>query len=191
MNPDSSYTSTEQETLLQVAHDGIRHGLNRGSPAPVDSADYSNSLRMKGASFVTLKSAGALRGCIGTLEATRPLVEDVNENAFAAAFRDPRFPPLSDRELSELHISISILSSPEPMEFGSEQDLLGQIRVGIDGLILEEGYRRGTFLPAVWEALPDPQSFFRQLKIKAGLHPDYWSASLRVYRYHAEVIDRA
>jgi hypothetical protein len=190
MKPDSSYTSTEQETLLQVAYDGISHGLSRGSPASVDLTDYSNSLQIKAASFVTLKSAGALRGCIGTLEAIRPLVEDVNENAFAAAFRDPRFPPLSDRELGELHISISILSPPEPMAFRSEPDLLEQIRVGIDGLILEEGYHRGTFLPAVWEALPEPQSFFRQLKIKAGLQPDYWSSTLRIYRYHAEVIDR-
>ena len=190
MKPDSAYTSTEQETLLQVAHAGISHGLSSGTPAPIDLAGYSNSLRIRAASFVTLKSAGALRGCIGTLEAIRPLVEDVNENAFAAAFRDPRFPPLSDRELGELHISISILSPPEPMAFRSEPDLLEQIRVGIDGLILEEGYHRGTFLPAVWEALPEPQSFFRQLKIKAGLQPDYWSSTLRIYRYHAEVLDR-
>ena len=137
---------------------------------------------------MTLKYAGSLRGCIGTLQAIRPLVADVNENAYAAAFRDPRFTPLSHRELSELHISISILSSPEPIRFFSEQDLIGQLRVGIDGLILEEEHHRGTFLPAVWETLPDPRAFLAQLKIKAGLHPGYWSSTLRIYRYQTEVI---
>lgn len=189
MKPGSSYTDADQETLLRVAHNAIGHGLRNGAPASIELAGYSNSLQGKTASFVTLKCAGSLRGCIGTLQAIRPLVEDVNENAYAAAFRDPRFPPLSDRELSGLQISISILSSPEPLAFRSERDLLDQLRVGVDGLILEEGHHRGTFLPAVWEALPDPRAFFRQLKIKTGLQPDYWSATLRVYRYQSEVIN--
>lgn len=189
MNPLSSLNDTEQNTLLQIAHTGIRHGLSNSAPPSVAPDDYVNSLRKKAASFVTLKRAGSLRGCIGTLEATRPLVEDVNENAFAAAFRDPRFPPLSETELTDLHISISILSAPEAMAFRSEQDLLDQLRVGIDGLILQEGYRRGTFLPAVWESLSEPRSFLRQLKLKAGLHPDHWSTTLCVFRYHTEVID--
>jgi uncharacterized protein len=191
MRQGTSYSGADQEVLLQIAHNAIGHGLRSGTTASIELTGYSNSLQERAASFVTLKSAGSLRGCIGTLQAIRPLAEDVNENAYAAAFRDPRFPPLSDRELNGLQISISILSSPEPVICRSERDLLDQLRAGIDGLILEEGHRRGTFLPAVWEALPDPLAFLRQLKIKAGLHPDYWSATLRVYRYQAEVIDQA
>jgi AmmeMemoRadiSam system protein A len=191
MNQTSSYTDADRETLLQVARNAIGHGLRRGIPASIEPETYSTSLREKAASFVTLKCEGSLRGCIGTLQAIRALVDDVNENAYAAAFRDPRFPPLSDRELNGLQISISVLSAPEPLSFRSEVDLVDQLRAGVDGLILEEGRNRGTFLPAVWEALPDPTAFLRQLKMKAGLHPDYWSETLRVYRYHAEVIDRA
>jgi len=190
MKPNLLYTNTDHEALLSVAHNAISHGLSNGAPAAVELDSYSNSLREQAASFVTLKYAGSLRGCIGTLQAVRPLVADVNENAYSAAFHDPRFLPLSHRELSGLHISISILSSPEPIGFASEQDLLGQLRIGIDGLILEEEHHRSTFLPAVWESLPDPQSFLRQLKIKAGLHPDYWSTTLRIHRYHTEVIGR-
>lgn len=188
MDSNSSFCKSDQEILLNIAHDAIYNGLHNDRPAAVDPADYSAALKGEAASFVTLKSAGTLRGCIGSLEAVRPLVEDVNENAYAAAFRDPRFPPLSNRELEGLHISISVLSLPEAITFRSEQDLLEQLRAGIDGLILEEGRFRGTFLPAVWESLPNPQTFLRQLKLKAGLHPDYWSETLRVYRYHAEEI---
>lgn len=184
------YTTADQETLLRVAHDAISHGLRNGGPAEIELEAYSNFLQERAASFVTLKISGALRGCIGTLQAIRPLVEDVNENAFGAAFRDPRFLPLSDRDADDLQISISILSTPEPIKFHSEQDLLDQVRAGIDGLILEEGHHRGTFLPAVWESLPYPQEFFRQLKIKAGLHPDYWSTTLRIYRYQTETINQ-
>ena len=190
MEPNPLYTATDHEALLSVAHNAISHGLTKGAPAAVDFSSYSKPLQGQAASFVTLKFAGSLRGCIGTLQAVRPLVADVNENAYAAAFRDPRFLPLSERELKGLHISISILSSPEPISFLSEQDLLSQIRVGIDGLILEEDYHRGTFLPAVWESLPDPRAFLRQLKIKAGLHPDYWSTTLRIHRYQTDVINR-
>lgn len=185
------FTKTDQESLLQVAHDAISHGLRNRAPGTIELATYSNTLQKRAASFVTLKISGSLRGCIGTLQAIRPMVEDVNENAYAAAFRDPRFLPLSDQELSELEICISILTSPEPMNFHSEHDLLEQLRAGIDGLILEEGHHRGTFLPTVWESLPDPRNFFRQLKVKAGLHPDHWSTSLRIFRYETVIIDSA
>ena len=124
-----------------------------------------------------------LRGCIGTLEACRPLAEDVSRNAWAAAFRDPRFPPLQESELAGLDIHISVLSEAEPVTFGSEQDLLGRIRPGVDGLILEERSARGTFLPSVWESLPEPEQFLAHLKLKAGLPADYWSASVRMWRY--------
>ena len=188
MEPPSSFNAAEQNTLLDVAFQAIAHGVQHGIPGSLQPAQYSAPLRATRATFVTLKIGDNLRGCIGTLQAVRPVVEDVNENAFAAAFRDPRFPPLAEPELAELSISISVLSAAEPMTFASEPDLVAQLRPGIDGLILEEGYRRGTFLPAVWESLPEPRAFLRQLKLKAGLHPDHWSERLRVYRYHTEVI---
>ena len=190
MYPETAYSKIDHETLLQIAHDAISHGLRHGGPADVAPEAYPKSLQAQAASFVTLKCAGLLRGCIGTLQAVRPLVTDVNKNAYAAAFHDPRFLPLSDRELTDLQISISVLTTPEAMSFRSQQDLLEQLQAGVDGLILEEGAERGTFLPTVWESLPDPGEFLRQLKVKAGLHPDYWSATLRIYRYRTEVIDR-
>ena len=143
-------------------------------------------LKEERATFVTLTIGGALRGCIGMLEACRPLVEDVAENACAAAFDDPRFEPLSKEEFDELDIHISVLSPPEEMTFVSEKDLLERVRPGVDGLILQEGGRRGTFLPSVWEELPDKELFLMHLKMKAGLPNTYWSDSLRVFRYTAE-----
>jgi len=191
MQAGRMFTDTEQASLLSIAYNAIAGGVRNGIAGAIEPAHYTDKLRAVSATFITLKIADALRGCIGTLEAARPLVLDVHENAFAAAFRDPRFPPVAERELDGLQISISVLSCPEPMAFGSEQELLDQLRSGVDGLILEEGYRRSTFLPAVWESLPHPQAFFRQLKLKAGLRPDHWSDTLRVYRYHTEVIGGA
>ena len=128
MKLNSAFTNTDHESLLEVAHNAISLGLRNGAPAAIELTDFSDTLQKRAASFVTLKSAGSLRGCIGTLQALRPLVADVNQNAYAAAFCDPRFLPLSDQELSGLQISISILSSPEPMSFHSEQDLINQLR---------------------------------------------------------------
>jgi len=105
-----------------------------------------------------------------------------------AAFRDPRFPPLAADEFDELDIHLSILTPAEPVSFTSEQELITQLQPGIDGLILEEGHRRGTFLPSVWEQLPEPQQFLRHLKQKAGLSPDYWSENIRISRYRTEMI---
>ena len=141
---------------------------------------------MERATFVTLNKFGELRGCIGHLEAIQPLIADVAENAFNAAFRDPRFQPVTASEFGDLEVHISVLSPPEPMVFTSEADLLRQIRPGIDGLILEDGAYRGTFLPSVWEQLPDPAQFLAHLKMKAGLPPNYWSDTLKVSRYTTE-----
>ena len=138
------------------------------------------------ACFVTLTINDELRGCIGTLEAYRPLYQDLAENSRASALRDPRFPPLREQELEAVEIHISILSPPEPMEFRSEVDLLEQIRPGVDGLILTEGGHRGTFLPSVWEQLPTPELFLGHLKQKAGLPPTYWSNTLEISRYTTE-----
>jgi len=176
----------DRAVLLGVARESIRHGLRESSVLSLRLADYSRTLCREGASFVTLKRYGELRGCIGTLAAMQPLVENVNANAYSAAFRDPRFPPLAGSELAGLDIHISVLGTPEPMNFRSEHDLLRQLRPGEDGLIVEEGSRRGTFLPSVWEQLPQPGEFLRHLKIKAGLPEDYWSQTLRVRRYAVE-----
>ncbi|MEJ2388198.1 MAG: AmmeMemoRadiSam system protein A [Chromatiaceae bacterium] len=176
----------EQRALLEVARQSIDHGLREGRLLAVDPAAYPPRLRTPGAAFVTLHERGELRGCIGHLEAIGPLVRDVAENAFAAAFRDPRFPPLQPHERDHLEIEISVLTAPEPLDCASEDQLLHQIVPGRDGLILAEERARGTFLPAVWEGLPDPRDFIRHLKIKAGLGPDHWSDAIRVWRYHTQ-----
>ena len=176
----------QRDTLLAIARQSIDHGLSHGRPLPVNPGDYPAPLQQLRATFVTLHENSQLRGCIGTLEAHRALVEDVAENAFSAAFRDPRFAPVSAAEHDRLDLDISVLSPATPMQFDSEQDLLRQLRPGIDGLVLEDGPYRGTFLPSVWEQLPEPLDFLRQLKRKAGLSADYWSPSLKVSRYVTE-----
>lgn len=174
------------ERLLEVAEQSIWHGLATGHPLPVHPPDEPDPLREPGASFVTLSRHGRLRGCIGTIEPLRPLVDDVAHNACAAAFRDPRFLPITEAELPELELQISLLTAPQPLVFDSEAELLGQLRPGRDGLILHDGGHRGTLLPAVWASVPDPAEFLRQLKIKAGLPPDWWSDTLQVARYRTE-----
>lgn len=184
-----SLNKENRQRLLELAKHSIVHGLQKGRPLKINPDDYPAELTELRATFVTLEINKQLRGCIGMLEAVRPLVEDIAENAFSAAFNDPRFPPLDASELDDLEIHLSILTPAEPVVFSSEQDLVSQLQPGIDGLILQEGHRRGTFLPSVWESLPEPRQFLRHLKQKAGLPPDYWSNNIRIYRYHAEIID--
>ncbi len=174
-----------QNLLLQVARNAIFRVLEPTEKVP-NLGSFPDELMEERATFVTLELGGRLRGCIGMLEACRPLAEDVAHNACAAAFEDPRFPPLSRDEFELLEIHISVLSPPEEIIFSAEADLLAQIRPGVDGLILQEGYRRGTFLPSVWEELPEKEHFLAHLKLKAGLPKTYWSESLRVFRYAAE-----
>jgi len=176
----------QRSTLLALARESIAHGLDQGCPLPVAPSDYPADLRARRATFVTLETEGTLRGCIGHLEAVQPLVLDVAENAFAAAFRDPRFQPLTRPELTRISIEVSVLTPSRPLSFTSEAELLRIIEPGRDGLILEEGTARGTFLPTVWESLPEPRAFLRQLKQKAGLPPDHWSDRIRVRRYRTE-----
>jgi AmmeMemoRadiSam system protein A len=185
-SPEEPLDAEQRRTLLDLARRSIAHGLAEGRALPVAVDDYDPALRARRAAFVTLHEQGRLRGCIGHLEAVQPLVGDVAENAFAAAFRDPRFPPVTAEELDELHIEISVLTSPRPLAFSSEADLLAKLEPGRDGLILEDGRARGTFLPTVWETLPGPAEFLRHLKLKAGLPPDHWSDTLRVSRYRTE-----
>lgn len=180
---------SDKKQLLNLAAASVKYGLEHHTPLPVNPADYPPALQQIRASFVTLTINQQLRGCLGTLEAHCPLVADVIENAFAAAFRDPRFNPLQESEYHQLQYHISILNPPRPMQFDSEADLIARLRPGIDGLILEDLGRRGTFLPIVWESLPDAAQFLQHLKIKAGLSPSHWSPTLAVKRYTVENIE--
>lgn len=121
---------------------------------------------------------------MGSLQATRPLVQDVAQNSFSAGFRDPRFPPLLEMEYKQTHLHISILEPAQPMSFSNEEDLLRQVVPGEDGLILSVDGKQGTFLPSVWETLPEKQDFWRALKLKAHLKEDFWSDRIQVSRYH-------
>ncbi len=166
---DHTLNEQQRAVLLQTARESIRTGLREGHPLVVNPADFEEALQAERATFVTLNEDGKLRGCIGHLEAIQPLIRDVADNAFSAAFQDSRFPPVSEREFDRLEIHISVLSPPQPLSFASEEDLLRQIRPGVDGLILQDGYYRGTFLPSVWEQLPRQEEFLAHLKLKAGL----------------------
>ncbi len=180
----------ERHTLLGVARRSIDEGLRAGTPLEVDVAEYAGQLREVRACFVTLRMADdALRGCIGSSEAVRPLVADVAHNAWAAANSDPRFDPLRPEEFAALHVHISVLNPLEPLPAKSEEELLEHIRPGIDGLLVQEGSQRGTLLPAVWESLPDARRFLYEVRRKAGLPGNYWSASLSFSRYTAESFD--
>ncbi len=175
--------------LLRLARESIGHGLSSGKPVPVALESFHEDLRQPGAAFVTLHKHGELRGCIGNLTARQALARDVADNAFAAAFRDQRFSPLSDDEFEAIHIHISVLTPQERLLVNSEEELLEIIEPELDGISLEEGYFRSTFLPAVWEQLPDKSDFLKHLKLKAGLPLDYWSESIEFYRYRTLSIE--
>lgn len=183
------YNAADKQTLLDIARDSISYGLDHHCALPLVIEDYPPQLIISRATFVTLKIAGDLRGCIGTLQAYRPLVEDVANNAYAAAFRDPRFAALEANEFAQLQYHISILNPAEPLLVKSETELLTQLRPGVDGLVLEDHHYRSTFLPAVWESLPTPQQFVQHLKQKAGLPVSYWSETIRFKRYTVEDIE--
>jgi len=172
-----------ETVLLRTAHAAIAHEIAHQAPLPVRSADYPLALQAQRATFVTLFEDGALRGCIGSLEARRRLIEDVAENACAAAFRDPRFSPVRPDELGRLDIHISILSPMEDLAVASRQELESKLRPGRDGLVLDDGYHRSTFLPSVWDSLPDPHSFVQHLLLKGGFPTDTWPPTMRVSRY--------
>lgn len=182
--PFTSLNDNDKKVLRQMAQDSIHYGLQHHRPLPVNLNDFNEPLTAQGASFVTLNLNHQLRGCIGTLEAYQPLVKDVADHAFAAAFRDPRFAPVTADEEQHLELHISVLSKPVPIEFSDEADLLTKIEPGIDGLILEDKYHKGTFLPSVWEQLATPGEFLNHLKLKAGLKQDDWNEDIRVFRYH-------
>jgi uncharacterized protein len=185
----NNYTEKERQILLNIVDDAIKFGFAEYKILKPNLANYSQKLAEFGASFVTIELANELRGCIGTLEAYQPLIQDVAQNAFSAAFQDPRFNPLTIEEYPKITKHISILSKPEPVIFSSEKDLLNKIRPNIDGLILSDRGYRGTFLPVVWESLPIPELFLKHLKLKAGLPENYWSNTIKIKRYTTEYID--
>ena len=174
--------------LVLLAAASIDHGLKHGAPLPVKLEQQASELKDNGASFVTLKQNGQLRGCIGSPRAHRSLVQDVADNAFKAAFRDRRFPVLTPKERSGLDLSIAVLSPQTPMRFGNETDFLQQLRAGRDGLIIADGHKRALFLPAVWEQLPEPEIFVQHLKRKAGMTSDHWSTSFQAWRFVTESV---
>jgi uncharacterized protein len=167
------------EILLAIARAAIARELGRETRSPEDAP----WLHEPGATFVTLRQGGELRGCIGSLEPRRPLVQDVKANAVNAAFRDPRFRPLHLAELDKTHVEVSLLSALEPIPFQDEQHALAQLEPGVHGVTFEYGYHKSTFLPQVWEELPDVHEFVAHLKQKAGLPPDFWDPEVKLARY--------
>lgn len=177
--------SGTRTTLLMAARHSIDHHLDGREYMP-DDTPANPVLRELLASFVTLKRHGVLRGCIGSLEPRRSLLHDVIANARAAAFEDPRFPPLLAPEMENLHIEISVLSTAQPISVRNRAELLLILKPHEDGLIVQDGRQRATFLPSVWSSLPDPENFYDSLMRKAGLGRDHWSSKLKFFRYQTE-----
>lgn len=182
-------TAAEGRVLAGLAVVAVRSALLGGPTAPAEPAEAS--LRAPGASFTTLERGGRLRGCIGTLTAVRPLFQDVVRNALRA-MRDPRLPPVVATEWTELDVSVSVLTPPERLVVADRDHLLAEIRPGVDGLLLTDGQRRSTFLPSVWEKLPEAGVFLDHLLVKGGWRAGGWPADLRVSRYRSiEFSDRS
>lgn len=176
-------STNKGQILLPIARASISEALEKDHE-PVDDLILNETwLQQKAACFVTLTQQEQLRGCIGTLEAYRPLLDDVQHNARAAAFKDPRFSPLTGDELGRTEIEISLLSPMQAMDFSDEQEALKLLQPGTDGLVFEFDRYRSTFLPQVWEQLPDATDFIAHLKQKAGLPADFWADNVKLYRY--------
>lgn len=168
-------TPDEQKILLRLAREAMERGVRGVESPPLDLAALPPALREEGSTFVTLMSHGQLRGCVGSLEAYQSLAEDVRVHAVAAALKDPRFPPVQEEELSGIQIEVSRLTHPFPLEYKDAEDLLAKLRPHVDGVILRDDfYHRATFLPQVWEKIPDPAEFLNNLCYKMGVEPELW-----------------
>ncbi|OGB51865.1 MAG: AMMECR1 domain-containing protein [Burkholderiales bacterium RIFOXYC12_FULL_60_6] len=183
MHIDTDLPSAHGQLLLQIARAAISNVLGQAVVPPEPVGQSADVLQASGASFVTLSQHGQLRGCIGSLQAHRPLIKDIQANAVAAALHDPRFAPLTLAELDITTVEVSVLSAMQPLPFTSEAHALAQLRPGVDGVVFEFGRYRSTFLPQVWEQLPDAGEFMAHLKHKAGLAPDFWAPGVRLQRY--------
>ena len=181
-----SFDARQRQQLLSLARESIGAGLSTRTRIPFSASAIDVGLEVPRATFVTLRIEGQLRGCCGSLEAQQSVAEDVWRNAWASAFSDPRFPPLSADEYPRCDLHVSVLSELEPLIVSDEAQLLRELQPGVDGLLLKAGMSQATFLPAVWQQLPNPGEFVRQLKLKAGWRSDSWPADARVYRYTTE-----
>lgn len=179
---EDKLTVEEKQTLLDIARQSIASAVKGQRNPAVDPALLTSRLKEQGVSFVTLTMHGELRGCIGALEPYQSLADDVHEHAVAAAMHDPRFPPLGPDELDKIHVEVSRLGLPYPLEYSTAEDLIQKLRPHVDGVILRDGMRRATFLPQVWEKIPDPAKFLDNLCYKMGAAPDTWR------RKHLEVL---
>ncbi len=182
------FSNDDKKLLLKQAKTSIQYGLEHCSCVNINNIEFPKSISKIQACFVTLHINNNLRGCIGSLNASQPLIINVNNNAYAAAIEDPRFPKLTKSEFNEINIDISILSSSVEINFFDELDLLSQLRVGIDGLIFEYKHHRATYLPSVWDSLTSPDLFLNSLKEKAGLKSTFWSKDIKCYRYTTEIV---
>ena len=175
-----------RKKLLEVAVRALLSTARKGKAPEIDLATFPAPLQTIAPAFVTLNLESRLRGCIGSLAPYQPLARDVLVNAVKAGFKDPRFKPVTEDEIQQAEIEIAVLSHPAPMIFADEANLRSQLRPGEDGLILQDGNRRGTFLPKVWDSLDSPEAFLNGLKVKAGLARDHWSDSILISRYITE-----
>ena len=183
----TSLTAEEKQTLLKMARQALEAGVKKQPLPPLEPAALSSTLQEPGAAFVTLTVHGELRGCIGALEPYQSLAEDVREHAVAAGLEDYRFPPVRAEELEDIEIEVSRLTFPEPLEYMDADDLLTKLRPSQDGVILRDGFRRATFLPQVWEKVPDKEDFLSQLCWKMGAQGDLWRHKhLEVLVYQVE-----
>lgn len=182
--PCFELTEQQQHTLLTIARESIAYGIQHGCALPVTPHCYDDELQRAGSCFVTLHLNGDLKGCIGSLKAYQPLVIDVAEHAFAAAFRDSRFPPVTQTDLPHLTIEISVISPQTEIPCDSEATLLAALTPLEDGLTIQDGFATATFLPSVWEQLPDKVEFLDHLRVKAGLSQKHWSSTFKAFRYH-------
>jgi AmmeMemoRadiSam system protein A len=177
----------EQKILLRLARQALECGVRSEKLPPLDKSALPARLWEDGATFITLTQDGQLRGCIGALEPYQPLAEDVREHAVAAALEDPRFPPVKERELNRIQIEVSRLTRPVPLEYRDASDLLSRLRPHVDGVVLRDGPRRSTFLPQVWEKIPNPIDFLDNLCYKMGADPRLWQKRhLEVLVYQVE-----
>ena len=172
--PSESLNPQQGQSLIKLARETISKKLGRSAAALDPPALAATELQARRGTFVTLTIDGQLRGCIGSLEASESIVDGVRRNAVNAAFHDPRFPGLKPEELDQVAIEVSILTDPKPLAFRDGQDLVAKLRPHVDGVILRKGSARATFLPQVWEQLPQPQKFLSHLCLKAGLPADAW-----------------
>jgi AmmeMemoRadiSam system protein A len=177
----------DRSFLLTLARKSITRAVGHQPPPEITLSSLSPDLQIAGASFVTLTINSRLRGCIGALEAYQPLVEDVREHAAAAAMEDYRFPPVTSAEVGSLHIEISRLTPAHPLDYEDAEDLLQKLHPGVDGVILRDGVRRATFLPQVWEQVPDKEEFLSHLCMKMGTSANLWrTKKLGVQVYQVE-----